>query len=273
MQGTRVRARVSRMKTILAIGAFLPALFCAAYALAQAGAQAGAAAAGPPVTFAPVTPIPVQSASGRFSSLYPSNQLNCPYKKVTGRVVSPRLIMVKEMSCGRRGHDNVLVNVQLRNPADAVQMVPGRRVAITARFKSAQEDRDPLFFAEFLIAENAVVAGDPLDHSAPQTFTSYMLCQAPELDALARKLGKELCVQSTLANLSATSPALETAARVPAKVLPTDTVPGDPNAISCRLDPGLSDRLLPAVACARGSYWAWYKEKWEEPWSPTPAPP
>jgi hypothetical protein len=182
--------------------------------------------------------------------------------------------MVKQMSCGRRGHDNVLVNVQLRNPADAAQMVPGRLVSVTARFKSAVEDRDPLFFAEFLIAENAVVESDPRDRSAPQTFTSYMTCQAPELDALSRKLGKELCVQSTLvANLSATGPALEAAARAPVKVSPTDTVSGDPNAISCRFDPGLSDRLLPAIACARGSYWAWYREKWDEPWSATVAPP
>jgi hypothetical protein len=254
------------MRLTLAVGALL-AFFCPA---APAQNVPG------PVVFAPVTPIPVQSASGRFSSLYPSNQLDCPFKKVTGRVVSSRLIMVKEMSCGRRGHDNVLVNVQLGNPADAAQMIPGRRVAVTARFKSAEEDRDPLFFAEFLIAENAVVAADPQDHSAPpaQAFTSYMLCQAPELDALARKLGKELCVQNTLlANLTATAPALETAARAPAKASPTDTVAGDPNAISCRFDPGLSDRLLPAIACARGSYWAWYSAKWDAPWSATPAPP
>src|SRR5881227_3125526 len=117
------------MKPILVIGALLSTLFfCSAHALAQSG--------GPPVaSFAPVTgvPIPVQSASGRFSSLNPPNRLNCSYKKVTGRVVSPRLIMVKEMNCGRPGHDNVLVNVQLSNPADAAQMVTGRRVAIAAR--------------------------------------------------------------------------------------------------------------------------------------------
>ncbi|HEX4635643.1 MAG TPA: hypothetical protein VH189_05645 [Rhizomicrobium sp.] len=259
------------MRLTLASSALL-LLVCPAPVLAQNGAPA----AGSPVAFAPVTPIPVQSASGRFSSLYPSNQLNCPYNKVTGRVVSPRLIMVKDMNCGRPGHDNVLVNVELSNPADAVQMVPGRRVAVTARFKSAEEDRDPLFFAEFLIAENAVVSSDPRDRSAPTApaFTSYMLCQAPELDALASKLGKDLCVQSTLvSNLTAVGPALEKAARVPAKASPTDTVPGDPNSISCRFDPGLSDRLLPAIACARNSYWAWYKEKWGAPWSQTPAPP
>jgi hypothetical protein len=185
--------------------------------------------------------------------------------------------MVKQMSCGRQGHDNVLVNVQLSNPADAVQMVTGRRVTITARFKSALEDRDPVFFAEYLIAENAKFAGgDPLDHFAPpaQAFTSYMMCQPPELDSLAKRLGSDLCVQSTiLADLTTTGSALEAAARAPANVSPTDTVPGDPNAISCRLDPRRSDAQLPAIACARGSYWAWYREKWPDPLSPTPAPP
>jgi hypothetical protein len=185
--------------------------------------------------------------------------------------------MVKEMNCGRSGHDNVLVNVQLSNPADAAQMVTGRRVAITARFKSAVEDRDPRFYAEFLTAEKAKVEpvpDEPRDARLAQPFTSYMECQPPELDALATQLGKELCVQSTLvANLTVTEPALAAAARVPAKLSPEDAVPGDPDAISCRLDPGRSDRHLPAVACARDSYWAWYKTKWDDPLSPTPAPP
>jgi hypothetical protein len=263
------------MKPIIVIGAFLPILFfCSAPALAQADALPG-----PPVAFAPVTgvPIPLQSASGRFSSLNPLNQHNCPYKKVTGRVVSPRLIMVDELDCGRPGHDNVLVNVQFSNPADAAQMVAGRRVTITATLKSAEEDRDPVFVAEFLIAEKAqLVAGDLRDRSVPpgQPFTSYMMCQPPELDALATRLGKELCVQNTLVeNLAITGAALETAARAPAKLAPQDTMPGDPKAISCRLDPGVSDRHLPAIACARNSYWVWYKAKWHDPLSATPAPP
>jgi hypothetical protein len=258
------------MKPTLVIGVLLPVLFVGS-------AQALAQPAGPPVAFAPVTgiPIPLQSTSGRFSSLNPSNQRNCPYKQVTGRVVSPRLVMVKDMFCGRRGHDNVLVNVQLSNPADAVKMVTGRRVVVTAKFKSAVEDRDPLFFAEFLIAEKATVAAvDSRDRSAAPAFTSYMMCQPPELDALARQLGSELCVQNTIvADLTKTGPALETAARTPAKVSPEDTVPGDPGAISCRLDPKRSDAQLPAVACARNSYWDWYKAKWPDPLSPTPAPP
>jgi len=182
--------------------------------------------------------------------------------------------MVNEMSCGRQGHNNVLVNVQLSNPADAVQMVTGRHVTIAARFKSALEDRDPRFYAEFLIAEKAELV--TLDRSAPpaQAFTSYMVCQPPELDALATQLGHELCAQNTLvANFTVTGPALETAARAPANASPEDTVAGDPNAITCRLDPQRSDRHLPAIACARNSYWVWYKAKWRDPLSSTPAPP
>lgn len=256
------------MKPILVVGALLPVLFFGcAHALAQG--------AGPAVAFAPVTGTPLQSTSGRFSSLNPSNQRNCPYTKVSGRVVSPRLIMVKDMFCGRRGHDNVLVNVELSNPADAVKMVTGRRVVVRAKFKSAVEDRDPLFFAEFLIAEQATVEpADSRDHSEAQAFTSYMMCQPPELDALARQLGNELCVQDTIvADLPKTGAALEAAARTPAKLSPEDTVPGDANTISCRLDPKRSDAQLPAIACARGSYWAWYKAKWPDPLSSTPAPP
>jgi hypothetical protein len=255
--------------------ASISALFlfaCPAFALAQGAAD------GPPVAFAPVTgePVPVQSASGRFSSLNPLDQHDCADTKVTGRVVSPRLIMVKDIACGLPGHDNVLVNVQLGNPADAAQMVTGRRVTIAADIKNAEEYRDPLFDAEFLIAQKARLVGeDPLDRSAPPAaFTSYMMCQAPELDALATRLGKELCVQSTLvANLAATAPALETAARAPANLSPADAAPGAATAISCRLDPGVSDHHLPAVACARNSYWAWYRAKWRDPQSSTPAPP
>lgn len=258
------------MKPALVIGALLPIFFfCSVPAWAQQGAPTG-----PPVAFAPVMGAPLLSASGRFSSLNPPNRRSCPYKQVTGRVVSPRLIMVKDMFCGRKGHDNVLVNVQFHNPADAAQMVTGRRVTIAARFRSAQEDRDPLFYAEFLIAEEARLLAT-LDRSAApaQAFTSYMVCQPPELDTLAAQLGHELCAQSTLVeNLTASGPALETAARAPANASPEDAVPGDPNAITCRLDPRRSDRQLPAIACARNSYWTWYKTKWGDPLSSTPAP-
>ena len=257
------------MRLTLAGGALLLLVYDRP-ALAQAGA-------GPPVAFAPVSGNPTQSTSGRFSALNPSEQKNCGNKRVYGRVVSPRLIMVKDISCGPPGHDNVLVNVELANPADAAQMVTGRQVVMTAKFKSAEEARFPNFVAEFIVAENArIVGGDRIDRSAPPApaFTSYMMCQPPELDALTTRLGKDLCVQSTLVqNLTATGPALEAAARAPANVSPTDIVPGDPNAISCRLDPKRSDTDLSAIACARNSYWAWYKAKWPDPLSPTPAPP
>lgn len=232
--------------------------------------------AAPPVTFPQVTAIALHSVSGRFSSLSPPIRSDCPYEQVSGRVVSPSLILVKQMVCGRPGHDNLLVNVEFANPGDAAQMVTGRHVLITARFKRAEEDRDDTFVAGFLIAENArLVMGDPVDPSAPpaQAFTSYMICQPPQLDALADRLGHDLCVQSTVvANLAATAPALERAARLPDKVSPEDAVAGDPGAISCRLDPGVSDRNLSAIACARNSYWAWYRAKHRELTS-TPAPP
>ncbi len=239
------------MTLLPVIGALLPTLFFfLTPVLAQVGAPAG------PVAFAPVTGTPLLSASGRFSSLTPPNQLSCGHDKISGRVVTPNLIMVKKTDCGRHGHDNVLVNVQFANPSDAAQMVTGRQVTITARLKSAEEDRDPLV------------------RSASPAFTSYMMCQPPELDALATKLGKELCVQNTVvADLTQTGPALEAAARTPANLSPADAVPGDPNAISCRLDPKRSDAQLPAIACAKNSYWAWYSAKWPAPWSSTPAPP
>jgi hypothetical protein len=255
------------MKFIPAVGVLF-LLACPAPVLAQGV---------PSVAFPQVTatPVPLQSASGRYSSLNPPNRIDCPYTHVSGRVVSPRLILVKKMNCGRPGHDNVLVNIRFANPADAAQMVTGREVTITAKFTSAVEDRDPLFFAEFLIADQARLSVSR-DSDAPpaQPFTSYMLCQPPELDALAGKLGKELCVQNTLlANLAELTPALEAAARAPAKLAPGDAVPGDPNMISCRQDPGVSDLHLPAVACARGSYWAWYRAKWLNTKLATPAPP
>lgn len=262
------------MKLSPVIGALL-VFVSAGPVLAQNGARG---AAGPAVAFPQVTaiPIPLQSVSGRFSSLNPMDQHSCSSRKVSGRVVSPRLILVPEMGCGRSGQKNVLVNVELGNPADAAQMVTGRRVDIAASFKRAEEDRDPFFVAEFLIAQNArIVGGDPIDPSAPPApaFTSYMICQPPELDALATKLGKELCVQSTIvANLAATAPALEAAARTPSNPPADDTVSGDANAISCRTDPGVSDRHLTAIACARNSYWTWYKAL-RDPKFTTPAPP
>src|SRR5262249_42378402 len=120
-------------------------------------------------------------------------------------------------------------------------------------------------------AEKArLVEADPLAAPAP-AFTSYMICQPPELDTLAGKLGTELCVQNTLVtNLAATSPALEAAARAP---MQPDTVSGDPNTITCRLDREHSDIPLSSIACARGSYWAWYESKWRDHLYLAAAPP
>jgi hypothetical protein len=167
------------------------------------------------------------------------------------------------------------VNVELSNPADAVQMVTGRRVVIKGILHLAREDRPAMAgWANYFILEKAeLVAGDPRGAPSP-AFMSYMVCQPPQLDPLARQLGQELCVQSTiLENLAAASPALEAAARAPEKLSPDDAVPGDADTISCRLDPGLSDPQLQAIACARGSYWAWYKAGWGKPAPTSLAPP
>jgi len=261
------------MRLSLAIGA---ALLPVCPALAQSGTPAAADAS---VAFPQVAtiPIPLQSTSGRFSSLNPSNRMNCGYSgKMIGRVVAARLIMMDVTGgfCHVSEVANALVNVELGNPADAVQMVPGRRVVITATFRHAQESRTSTFNAQYLIAEKAaLVAGDPRGAPAP-AFMSYMVCQAPELDALAAKLGKDLCVQSTIvANLAATGAGLEAAARTPVEVGPGDSAPGDADAITCRPDARVSDRQLPAIACARGRYWAWYSAKWHDPFLPAAAPP
>ena len=245
------------------------------HAVLAKNAAPASATNGPGVSFPSVSmlPVPLQSISGRWSSLNPRNRVLCFYSRVTGRVVSTRLILVKEMDCGQGVETaDVLLNVQLSNPADAVQMVTGRHVVIKGIFRSAQEHSPKDAF--YLIAEKAeLVAGDPRSPPAP-AFMSYMMCQPQELDALAKKLGSELCVQSTIvANLTLTGPALETAARAPANLSPGDIVSGDPNAISCRLDPGLSDPQLQAIACARNNYWDWYNKMWRIPFSPTLAPP
>ncbi len=265
----------SAMKQLfrIAIVAYLFLPLCSAAVLAQNSQPAG-----PPVGFAPVTeiPIPLQSTSGRFSSLNPPHQFTCAFsKKIIGRVVSTRLIMVDTRpDCGQGQNDNLLVNVELANPADAVQMIVGRRVVVSGALKGAEESRTAQFHADYLIVQKAeLVAGDPRVAPTP-AFTSYMICQPPELDALAARLGGELCVQNTLvANLAATGPELEKAARAAANVSPMATMTGDPSAITCRLDPQRSDTHLPATACARGSYWLWYKAKWRDPFFPVPAPP
>src|ERR1700722_11585022 len=84
------------------IAALLLMLFCPA-ALAQDGVPAAATGTnGPSVAFPPATqplPSPLLSASGRFSSLNPPNQVVCHNGNVTGRVVSIRLIRVDQFEC------------------------------------------------------------------------------------------------------------------------------------------------------------------------------
>ena len=102
-------------------------------------------------------------------------------------------------------------------------------------------------------------------------FTSYMICQPPELDALAQKLGTELCVQNTLLD-SGWIPVLEQAVRAaPSSV--SGPASSDPNAIICQQDRERSDLNLPAMACARASYWAWYESKWRDYLLAAAAPP
>lgn len=168
----------------------------------------------------------------------------------------------------------MLVNVLFSKPADASRMVAGARVTIRGAFKTADEDRKA-YDANFLIAEKAQLVGaDPPTTPVP-AFTSYMICQPPELDALAGKLGSQLCVQNTVVeNLASMGPALEAAARAPANLSTADQETGAPNTITCRRDLERSDLHLSSIACARGSYWAWWqktKVRDERYW--TPAPP
>jgi hypothetical protein len=194
---------------------------------------------------------------------------------VIGRVVSIRLIQVDQFACV--GNDaglpleNVLMNVQLGDAA-AGQMVVGRRIAIEGNFRIAQEPHGN-YLVFFLIAEKAaLVAGDPPAAPAPAS-TSYMICQPPELDALASQLGRELCVQSSImANLTVAGPALETAARALVQDSPKDAASSDP--IICHQDRERSDAHLAAIACARGSYWDWWSLKQRGGQNYTkPAPP
>lgn len=235
-----------------------------------------AQAPGGAVSFDQVTgvPVPFQSISGRFSSLSPIKRRDCRDGKITGRVVSAQLIMVEKRFCGPGQSDNVLVNVRFANPADTAQMIVGRNVTIAANVKSAEEDRNSTFYALYLIAEKAtLVSADPPAAPAP-AFTSYMICQPSELDALAKRLGSDMCVQNTLVtDFATTAQALEIAARSPGAAPPADAAPGDPNAIACHKDIERSDINLPAIVCAKTSYWDWYRAKWRDYLFQTAAPP
>ena len=244
------------MRLILAIGALL-LLACTDPVLAQNG---------PPVAFGQVTgiPIPLQSVSGRFSSLNPLDRHGCADKKVSGRVVSPTLILVPQSACGRREQTYVLVNVQLANPADAVQMVPGRRVDITASFKRALEARDLHFYRRFCDRREGRDCRGRSDRSFRAARASlYELYDLPAAGAgRARHTAWQRSLCAEHASLQISRQQVRRWRRPPARLRKCRRrtwCPAMPMRISCRLDPGVSDRHLTAIACARNSYWTWAK--------------
>ena len=252
------------MKLHLAISALLLSI-CPA--LAQDGAPVPAAN-DQPTHFSPVgQQLPaLLSGSGRFSAIDPPNQATCHATSVAGRVVSRNLIYMRDnFDCGGfRGH-GMLVNVELADPADAAKMIPGTAIIAQGTIKTAMEKHNG-YTVFFIFVENA--RANPFGTEVDPTYANftYMNCQPPELDALAKQLGRELCVQNTLVtNLAATGQALEVAAHAPAKILPGDPVSGDPAAITCRLDPERSDAELSAITCARNNYWVWWRAKWFDP--------
>jgi hypothetical protein len=263
--------------------ALLLTIWLSPAALAQNGVPASTAN-GPAVSFPPSTqplPTPFLSASGRFSSLDPPNKQACHNSSVTGRVVSPRLIRTGHFVCGNftnilKGFpmDNSLMNIEFSDPADAAKMVTGKDVTITGIFMDASEMHGS-YPVNYLIAKNVRILASDQAGTPVQASSSFMMCQPPELDVLASKLGRELCVQSTLvANLSVTGPALEAAARAPLSGPPRDAASGDPTTITCRADPEHSDAHLIAIACARNNYWAWWVGKQQNPVGyGIPAPP
>jgi hypothetical protein len=207
------------------------------------------------------------SGSGRFSAIDPPHQVNCGVFGVAGRVVSRNLIYMKEnfdCAAGFRGH-GMLVNVELADPADATKMIPGTAVIVRGTVKNAVENHNG-YTVYFIFVENARVAPFGPDVDPQYANFNYMNCQPPELDALAKQLGRELCVQNALVtNLAATGQALELAAHAPTNMSPGDPVSGDPAAITCRLDPERSDAELSAMTCARNNYWVWWRAKWFDP--------
>lgn len=254
--------------TALLLCALLMVLLRPGDVAAQSGAPSGSAMIGQETHFSSVgQQLPaLLSGSGRFSAINPQHQVTCDATSVAGRVISRNLIFMREnFDCGGfRGHD-MLVNVELADPADAAKMIPGTAVIAQGTIKDAHENHDG-YTVYFIFVEKARVTpfGSGID---PQYANyTYMNCQPPELDALAKQLGRELCVQNTLVtNLAATGPALEAAAHAPMKISAGDAVSGDPAAITCRLDPEHSDAELSAITCARNNYWVWWRAKWFNP--------
>jgi hypothetical protein len=83
-------------------------------------------------------------------------------------------------------------------------------------------------------------------------------CEPMELAAFSNELGRILCVQhEAMKSLDVTNPAIEAAARALVQHPTGDQPSGDPNVITCRQDPELTDdNRQPAVACAYNSYFS-----------------
>ena len=98
-----------------------------------------------------------------------------------------------------------------------------------------------------------VTAQLPVDAFGSQG-ESRIVCRPPQLVELAKRMGRNLCVQnSILANLKATGPALEAAARAFAEHRPGNTLSGSPDAISCRqMNQAFT---VSDLTCAQNSYW------------------
>jgi len=212
---------------------------------------------------------PLASTSGRFSSLNPRRPLNCLNTSVIGQVVSAGLIQLDQFGC--RGQEfalqqccaltNVLMNVELADARDLPQMIVGRRIEVKADITLAREPHGG-YLVFFLMARNAsLLSGDPPRPPAAP-FTSYMICQPSELNALARTLGRQLCVQnSVLAILNETGAELEGAARALVQKTPAPSASDENKAITCHEDPERSDADLTDIACARRNYWSWWAMK------------
>jgi hypothetical protein len=209
----------------------------------------------------------LQSTSGRFSSINPPNQVTCRNSSVVGRVISNNLIHVDQFDCLEFRTDNgyhgccSLVNVELADPADASKkMIPGRRVIVKGTFKSALEDHSG-YPVNFVFVEAAQVTLFGTDQDPLYANATYIVCQPPQLAALSRQVGHDLCVQSDIIkSLDVIGPALETAARS------LDNSSSGPDAIMCRIDPAHTDAgLLSEETCAFNNYWDWWVLKEHSP--------
>ncbi len=254
------------MRLTLTIGTLL-LLACPAPALAQDGAPTTATDQRARFPSLGQQLPALLSGSGRFSGINPRNQVTCDATSVAGRVISRNLIYMRDnfYCAGGFGGHGMLVNVELADAADVAKMIPGTAVIAQGTIKNAIENHNG-YTVYFIFVEKARISSFGSEIDPQYANFTYMNCQPPELDALAKQLGRELCVQSTLVtNLAATGQALEAAAHAPAKMSPGDPVSGDPAAITCRLDLERSDAELSAMTCARNNYWVWWRAKWFSP--------